>query len=300
MKKRIIITGGNGQDGIILSKLLLKKKYLIYSFVKKKNFIKIPGVKYLYDNLSNYYLIDKIIKEIKPFAIVHLAAKNISTVNIKTMKRNFFYKKNLLITKNLINSIIKNDKKIKFIFAGSSLMFEKTKGVANESSRFKANCYYSKYKIDAYNYIEKMKKKFKLFATTIILFNHDSKYRNSKFLFPRLVKYLKSNKLNHVKKIYSQNIFGDFSHAEDICNGIFLLIKSNKNPNKIIFSSNNLLRLNNLIDYGLVKLKIKKNITTKTHKKTIKLIGNNNLAKKLLKWFPKKNSLLAFKEILKN
>jgi len=300
MKKRIIITGGNGQDGIILSKLLLKKKYLIYSFVKKKNFIKIPGVKYLYDNLSNYYLIDKIIKEIKPFAIVHLAAKNISTVNIKTMKRNFFYKKNLLITKNLINSIIKNNKKIKFIFAGSSLMFEKTKGVANESSRFKANCYYSKYKIDAYNYIEKMKKKFKLFATTIILFNHDSKYRNSKFLFPRLVKYLKSNKLNHVKKIYSQNIFGDFSHAEDICNGIFLLIKSNKNPNKIIFSSNNLLRLNNLIDYGLVKLKIKKNITTKTHKKTIKLIGNNNLAKKLLKWFPKKNSLLAFKEILKN
>ena len=300
MKKRIIITGGNGQDGIILSKLLLKKKYLIYSFVKKKNFIKIPGVKYLYDNLSNYYLIDKIIKEIKPFAIVHLAAKNISTVNIKTMKRNFFYKKNLLITKNLINSIIKNDKKIKFIFAGSSLMFEKTKGVANESSRFKANCYYSKYKIEAYKYIEKMKKKFKLFATTIILFNHDSKYRNSKFLFPRLVKYLKSNKLNHVKKIYSQNIFGDFSHAEDICNGIFLLIKSNKNPNKIIFSSNNLLRLNNLIDYGLVKLKIKKNITTKTHKKTIKLIGNNNLAKKLLKWFPKKNSLLAFKEILKN
>ena len=284
MKKRIIITGGNGKDGIILSKLLLKKKYLIYSFVKKKNFIKIPGVKYLYDNLSNYYLIDKIIKEIKPFAIVHLAAKNISTVNIK----------------NLNNSIIKNNKKIKFIFAGSSLMFEKTKGVANESSRFKANCYYSKYKIDAYNYIEKMKKKFKLFATTIILFNHDSKYRNSKFLFPRLVKYLKSNKLNHVKKIYSQNIFGDFSHAEDICNGIFLLIKSNKNPNKIIFSSNNLLRLNNLIDYGLVKLKIKKNITTKTHKKTIKLIGNNNLAKKLLKWFPKKNSLLAFKEILKN
>ena len=26
MKKRIIITGGTGQDGVILSKLLLKKK----------------------------------------------------------------------------------------------------------------------------------------------------------------------------------------------------------------------------------------------------------------------------------
>ncbi len=299
MKKRIIITGGNGQDGTILSKLLIKKKYSVYSFINKKKFIKKDSIKYHNINLLNYNLTSKIIKKIKPFAIIHLAAKNISFINNKKMGYDLFYKKNFKITKNLINSILENDKKIKFIFAGSSQMFKNSLKIANENSKFKSNCFYSKYKIDAHNFMIKMKKKFKLFATTTILFNHDSKFRNSKFLLPRLANYFKNNKLSHIKKIYNQNIFGDFSHAEDICNGIFLLVKSNKNPDKIILSSNKLYRLNNLIDFGLRKFNLDKFIK-QPNKKTIKLIGNNKLSKKLLNWKPKKNSLIAFKEILNN
>ena len=104
--------------------------------------------------------------------------------------------------------------------------------------------------------------------------------------------------MRRIKKIYSQNIFGDFSHAEDICNGIFLLIKSNKNPDKIILSSNKLYRLNNLIDFGLRKFNFEK-FTKVSNIKTINLIGNNKFSKKLLNW-KKKNSLIAFKEILNN
>ena len=299
MKKRIIITGGNGQDGTILSKLLIKKKYSVYSFINNKKFIKNNFIKYHNINLLNYKLTSKIIKKIKPFAIIHLAAKNISFKSNKKMGYELFYKKNLQITKNLINSILENDKKIKFIFAGSSQMFKKSLKIADEKSKFEPNCFYSKYKIDAHHFMIKMKKKYKLLATTTILFNHDSKFRNSKFLLPRLANYLKNNKLRCIKKIYSQNIFGDFSHAEDICNGIFLLIKSNKNPDKIILSSNKLYRLNNLIDFGLRKFNFEK-FTKVSNIKTISLIGNNKFSKKLLNWKIKKNSLIAFKEILNN
>ena len=142
-----------------------------------------------------------------------------------------------------------------------------------------------------------MKRKFKLLASTAILFNHDSKYRNSKFLFPRLAGYLKNQRLNLIKEIYEQNIIGDFSHAEDICNGIYLLIFSKKNPDKIIFSSNHLSKVNNIIDFSLKKLKIQ-NFFLRPKKKTIKLIGINSLGKKLLNWKPRKNSLTAFNEIL--
>ena len=144
-----------------------------------------------------------------------------------------------------------------------------------------------------------MKNKFNLIATTAILFNHDSKYRNSKFLLPRLAKYLHSNQLNLIKEIYQQNIFGDFSHADDICFGIFLLLNSKKNLDKIILSSGKLSSINRLIDYALIKLKVINKLET-PQKKTIKLIGSNNLAKKLLKWNIKKDTLTAFKEILKN
>ena len=96
---------------------------MVYSFVNKKTFSKIKSVKYYNINLLNSGLVSKTVNNIRPFAIVHLASKNNPTIKNKSMKKDLFYNKNLLITKNIINSIIKTDNKIKFIFAGSSLIF---------------------------------------------------------------------------------------------------------------------------------------------------------------------------------
>ena len=185
MKKRIIITGGTGQDATILDKLL-KKKYKTYLIINKNNFKKKVNSTLLKIDLLNIKKVEACLRKIKPHAIFHLASKNFSFPNKKNMKFNIFYKKNYLITLNLINSLINVDKKIKFIFAGSSQMFLKKKGIVDENSKFKPSCYYSKYKIDAHNYIIKKKKLHKLNATTAILFNHDSIYRGKNFLLPRL------------------------------------------------------------------------------------------------------------------
>ena len=37
-KKNILITGALGQDGIILSKILIKKKYKVTGWIKKKKY----------------------------------------------------------------------------------------------------------------------------------------------------------------------------------------------------------------------------------------------------------------------
>ena len=296
MKKKIILTGGLGQDGIILNNLLIKKNYFIYSIINKKNPIKrFSNTLYLNINLFNFHAIAKLIKKIKPYAIIHLASKNVSSEKSKNMKNKIYYKKNFLMTKNLIDSVVASDKKIKFIFSGSSQMFMKKKGIVDENSRFMSNSFYSKYKIDAHNYIISKKKKYNLNATTAIFFNHDSKYRNKKFLLPRLMQYLSKNKISLIKKIYQENISGDFSHADDICNGLYLLLKSNKNPDKIIFSSNKISFINKLIRHGLKKFKIKIKLKIKKNKSP-KLIGNNSLAKKLLNWKIKKNIYLVFDE----
>ena len=143
------------------------------------------------------------------------------------------------------------------------------------------------------------KKKFKLFATTAILFNHDSKYRNSKFLFPRLAGYLKNQRLNLIKEIYEQNIIGDFSHAEDICWAIYLIIKKQISVKNIILSSGKKTRVNLLIKFLINKYNLGIKIKIKQKKNNIYLIGNNKLAKKLLKWKPKKTIYDAVKEIYK-
>ncbi len=297
MIKNIIITGGNGQDAKILSKII--KRYNIYLIVNNKLKKKFKNLHYHKIDLFNFEKTFRFIKSINPVGIIHLASKN-ETAKNKKLKFQTHYKKNFLMTKNLLHSIIKYNREIKFIFAGSSQMYGNKKGVVSEKDKFKGNCHYSNYKIDSYNLIQKYRKKYKLNTSTLVLFNHDSIYRNENFLLPRIVKYLKRNELKKLNEIYNENIIGDFSHAEDICAAIYKLFNLKKLPNKIILSSYKFTHINDLILYGVKKLKIKKIFEQKIKKSKKLLLGNNNLARKKLDWKINKNSLQAFKEILKN
>ena len=141
-----------------------------------------------------------------------------------------------------------------------------------------------------------MKKKFNLNASIVILFNHDSRFRNPRFLFPRLIIAIKRRNYSFIRKIYLSNINGDFSHASDICNGIYLLIKKNKNPNKIILASGKRTFINNIINFFIPDIKNKIDYSKMSHTKSN--IGNNSKAIKMLGWKIKKNSLDAAKDIL--
>lgn len=290
--KKVIITGANGQDGIILSKLLIKKKYLVYKFIKKKN--KSNKKNYFITLNKKFYNIKKEIDKIQPNIIIHLGSDNPS-YNKKFLRKD--YKKNLFFTKKIINYVTNNNN-IKLILVSSSKIFKKKTKKVTEDSPVYANDYYSKFRIESANYLLAEKKKHKLNATVLILFNHDSKFRNPRFLLPRLIRAVKENNINFLKEIYHQNISGDFSHAEDICNGIYLLIKKNKNPDKLILSSGKRTYINKIIK------KFNKKINFAKFKKKIKnqniIIGNNQLAKKIIGWKIKKNVIKAANEIYKN
>jgi GDP-D-mannose dehydratase len=290
--KKVIITGANGQDGTILSKLLIKKKYLVYKFIKKK--IKSNKKNYFITLNKKFYNIKKEIDKIQPNIIIHLGSDNPS-YNKKFLYKN--YKKNLFFSKKIINYVTNNNH-IKLILVSSSKIFKKNTKRVTEDSPVNANDYYSKFRIESANYLLAKKIKHELNATVLILFNHDSKFRNPRFLMPRLIKAIKENNINFLKEIYHQNISGDFSHADDICNGIYLLIKKNKNPDKLILSSGKRTYINRIIE------KFNKKINFGKLKKKIKnqniIIGNNQLAKKIIGWKINKNIIKAANEIYKS
>ena len=299
--KKVIITGALGQNGKILSKIYSKKNYQVLGFVKKKQKGKIKGIRYFNNNLLNKKKIEKHLYQIKPNIILHLASRNDSyskRLKKDNYKSNYIY--NLKITKNLVDAIIKTGIKSKLIFAGSSVMFSnQKKSIVSEKDKFGSREFYGKYKIDAHNYIHlKTNKKFK--ATTVILFNHDSVYRNKKFLIPRLIEAVKKKKIKFIKKIFIENINGDFSHAEDICKGIFKVSINNKNIKSIILSSGKRFYLNSLLKYFIKKNKIDLQISKNQIKKNsenYKFLGSNLLAKKLINYKPQKNLMVAAKNI---
>jgi GDP-D-mannose dehydratase len=292
---KIIITGALGQDGVIISKLL-NKKFIIYGFIKNKKYKnKLRNVIYKKINLLNKFKLKKLILKIKPSAIIHFASNNPSFTDKENKKK--FYDYNYNISKNLIDSIILFNKKIKFLFANSSQIYGATNGLVNEKSKFIRNNYYSKFRIDIYKYLLLQKKKYNLKFTNIILFNHDSIYRNKKFLIPRLVLAVLNNNKKFINKIYNKNIMADFSHAEDINNGIVLLLKTKLSPDNIILSSNKLTKINDIIEYLLKKNNNKMKLIKINFKKKVSILGDNKLAKNILKWKIKKNIYNAVDEI---
>ena len=298
---KVLITGGLGQDGMILSKIYLKKKCNVFVLIKKKStnlFLK--KVVYKINDLSKK---DKIIKDlriIKPSIIIHLASHNNSYIkrNNKDSYRVNYYQ-NFRNTKNLLDAIIELKLKIKFIFAGSSLMYpDFSKKIISEDDIFKSNDYYGRYKIDSHKYIMSLKNKYNLNATTAILFNHDSIFRNKKFLIPRLVDAFKRKDINYIENIYKLNISGDFSHAEDICSGIYKLSVFKKNIDKIILSSGRRLFINEVINYleRLYNIKINKKMPSNSF--NCKTIGSNLFAKKVINYKIKKDIFLVCDEII--
>ena len=295
--KNIVITGALGQDGIILSKLLLKKKFNVFGIVKKINEKKLKKVKYFKINLLDYKKISNFLNTTNPLSLIHLGTENPNYIELKRKKD--FYQKNLLATKNLINYFSLYQPKKKLILIGTSQMYGKFPKKVNLKSKFFPLNSYAKFRVKSYTYMLKNKKKYNSNIVTAILFNHDSMHRKKKFLIPRLVRLIKSKKFNKINEIFQENISGDFSHADDICNGLYKLMISKSNPNQLIFSSNKRVFINDIIKFLLQKNNIKKKFKINKLSYSSTPIGDNSFTKKLLKWKSKKNIIMAASELNK-
>ena len=294
MKKNVFITGGIGQDGQILIILLKKKKInltILYKGKKPKNK---KGINYIKNNLSNKKQIDLIFKKIKPDIVLHLAANNPSFIenNYKV-----FFKENFSATKNIFDSTFQANKKARFIFCSSSQIFKKKIGVVNENSKTMARTDYTRFRIKSDLLMLKYKKKEKINYTNAILFNHDSIFRNTKFILPRLVSAIIKKDYAFLKDIIKANIYADFSHAEDICRGLCKIMFGKSNYDKLILSSGKSTSVNNIIKHIIKKNKLDLNIDLNKSVSRKTLVGNNEIARKKLKWLPKKNVFVAAEEI---
>ena len=294
MNKNVFITGGIGQDGQILTVLLKRKKINLTIFYKGKKPINQKGVTYIKENLSKKKTIDFHFKKTKPDIVLHLAANNPS-YNEKNYK--VFFKENFVATKNIFYSTFESNKKAKFIFCSSSQIFQKKNGIVNEKSKMLSKTDYTRFRIKSDLLMLKYKRKEKINYTNAILFNHDSIFRNKKFIIPRIIRAIIKKDYIFLKDIIKANIFSDFSHAEDICRGLYKIMFSIENFDKLILSSGKSTSINNIIKHVIKKNKLKLDINLDqfVNKKT--LVGSSKIASKKLEWSPKKNVYIAADEI---
>jgi len=300
MKKKALIFGITGQDGAILSSILLKKNYEVHGVSRKNkylNLLKLDIKKKIKLNIIKNSETNNILKILnKNFSEIYFLGGQSSVFNSFNDIRET-YDSQIKPIKVILNFILKQKgKKTKFLYAASSEMFgqKKTKEKLKESSIKDPVSPYGLSKLISYEIIKQYRNTYKLPVCSAILFNHESNLRPKKYVLKKLIlnvlaiKLKKKDKLN----IGNINIKRDWGWSEDYMEACNLILRKNKIDDYII-ATGKTVSLKKMIQLAFKKHNLNWKLYTKIDKNFYRKFDiNENYAdiskiKKVLKWKPK-------------
>jgi len=193
MKKALII-GISGQDGSYLAKYLLEKGYEVHGTSRDhevspfSNLTKLgirDQVKLCSMVTSDFRSVLTALQRADADEIYNLAGQTSVGMSFEYPVETF---DSILIgTMNLLECIRLLKKPVKFYNAGSSEVFGNTGGPANEETPFRPRSPYATAKAAAHYAVANYREAYGLFASTGILFNHESPLRPTRFVTSKIV-----------------------------------------------------------------------------------------------------------------
>jgi GDPmannose 4,6-dehydratase len=185
--KRIVITGAAGQDGLILGLKLADAGHKVIGTVRneaQKTFLELynPGIHVEMLDSSTLKSVIEFLERTQPEQIYHLSAK--SSVADSWSDSENTLQTNIFHTLNWLNAL-KEQKMhdVRFYHASSSEMFGLPKShPQNEETLRHPRSPYGVSKVAAHHLVVNYRESFGQFASTGILFNHESPLRDIKFV----------------------------------------------------------------------------------------------------------------------
>jgi GDPmannose 4,6-dehydratase len=326
MKKKIaLIFGITGQDGSYLAELLLKKKYIVHGVKRRSSIINTSRIDNLYYNKKNRFflhygdLLDtsnifQLIKKINPDEIYNLAAQ--SHVKVSFELPIYTSDVNALGCLRILEflRIYDKNKKIKFYQASSSEMFGNSNSrVLNEKSYFNPQSSYGIAKLFAHHVTKNYREAYNIFASSGILFNHESFRRGETFVTKKIINGLCKIKTGRNEKLILGNLYSkrDWGHAKDYAEAMWKMLQQKK-PDDYVIATGKQYTIKQFINHAckILSIKIKwvgkglkeKCINLENNRTIIEcnkkylrptevnnLLGNAKKAKIKLNWKPKYN-----------
>lgn len=208
-------------------------------------------------DLSDKNNLASLFKRFKPKYCVHLASQS-------SVKKSFEYEEltnesNVVISKNIIDTIEEFSKETIFFFPSSATIFEGYKDIqVNERTTPNPKTNYSRTKYKTQEYIQEKVNNSALQLNTGIMFSHESEYRTSNYFSKKITEFLAEYKKTGGIKINvgDLSIERDIGYAKEYVDAIYKILTSNKRTNYIV-SSNRLYKLSEFIEHCLDLLDIK-------------------------------------------
>jgi GDPmannose 4,6-dehydratase len=237
-----LITGITGQDGSYLAELLLKKGYRVIGVVRRSSTVTSERIKHILDDitivqgdLQDQGSLLSLLEEHKPSEVYNLAAQ--SFVPTSWSQPALTGDVTAIGVTRLLEAIRFVDPKIRFYQASSSEMFGKVMEVPQkESTPFYPRSPYGVAKVYGHWITVNYRESFNIFATSGILFNHESPRRGLEFVTRKITDGAARIKLGMAKDLHLGNLESqrDWGFAGDYVKAMWLMLQQEHADNFVI------------------------------------------------------------------
>ncbi|HEX8181195.1 MAG TPA: GDP-mannose 4,6-dehydratase [Pyrinomonadaceae bacterium] len=237
MTKKVLITGITGQDGSYLAEHLLSAGYEVHGLVRRvaledpqRRFTRIA---HLLDrvtlhpaSLESYASLFHIVSQHDFAECYHLAAQSFVAESF----RDGFSTMNTNIngTHYLLAAVRELRPECRFYFAGSSEMFgQVAETPQTETTRFHPRSPYGISKVAGFDLTRNYREAYQMFATSGILFNHESPRRGHEFVTRKITSTVARIKHGLADELRLGNLEArrDWGHAKDYVRAMHLMLQ---------------------------------------------------------------------------
>ncbi len=240
--KTALITGITGQDGSYLAEFLLGAGYRVVGMVRRSSTINFDRIKHIQndieiaqgDLLDQMSIVD-ILREFSPDEVYNLAAQSFVPTSWKQPVLTGEF--TALGVTRMLEAIRITNPRIRFYQASSSEMFGKVVEVPQrESTPFYPRSPYGVAKVYGHWITVNYRESYDLFASSGILFNHESPRRGLEFVTHKVTHGVAKIKLGKSKDLHLGNLDSrrDWGFAGDYVKAMWLMLQHDKAEDFVI------------------------------------------------------------------
>jgi GDPmannose 4,6-dehydratase len=301
--KTALIIGANGQDASYLAEFLIDKEYIVHGTIRRNS---VPEsqttriehlhssnlIKLHYMDLTDPLSVERIISDIKPDEIYHLAAQSHVQISFELPK--YTLDVNAGGTLAVLEAVRKFSPKSKIYHAATSEMFGNScdaDGFQRETTPLIPVSPYGCSKLYAHSLCHNYKNAYNMFICSGILFNHESPRRGINFVTNKIVLEAVKIKFGLSDKLVLGNLnaMRDWGHAKDYVRGMWQMLQQDE-PDVYVLATGESRSVNELVDYVFNKLRLDRNIYVKHDLRFERaeelnyLRGDASKAREILNW----------------
>lgn len=304
-KKTALITGITGQDGSYLAELLLSKGYEVHGIIRRSSTFNTQRIDHLYQDthlegtklflhygdLSDSSRLTTLLQTVAPDEVYNLAAQ--SHVRVSFDEPEHTGNTTGLGSIRLLEAIRLLDLPCRYYQASSSEMFGATPPPQNEDTVFYPRSPYGAAKLYSHWVTKNYREGYGMFATSGILFNHESPRRGETFVTRKITRAVARIEAGVQKDLYLGNLdaIRDWGYAPEYVRAMWLMLQADQ-PDDFVIATGTEYSVKDFLQFAFAHVGLEWEKYVKFDPRYLRptevdaLVGDSSKARDTLGWTP--------------